>query len=293
MSGDEVLVPWYTPGEHFEGNHGMHRYTEYFYQMYAKEHDPNRMPEEKPKPAVAAKTPVKEPRRIVDKHVPDFGWAANVFPKMEHAEIAATARLALRNEKDFVLSDQGATDMLRPWFDVSRRRGLVDVAFVMKYKLNVPGLWNAREESAVLCWYGAGSVSKLTISSSGGQLQYQEQPLSVVSLKKPVFQDNLKAFREALLDIEAVAYGDWWHQFFRDVLNVLDSEHCIYSEAQDGFYLPEPYYKYLLAVRKSQLGAGMGSWQDLPVSGTKEFRIATHQFEYEKCQALLYAVNNC
>lgn len=292
MADNDVLIPWYTPGEHFEDIHGTHGYSERYYQMYAEEHDPNRKPKEKPKPPVV-KAPEKELRRIVDRHVPDFGWAANVFPKMEHAEIAATARLALRGERDFVLSDPGATDVLRPWFVRSRQQGLASVAFVMKYRLNVRGLWADGEESAVLCWYKSGGVSKLTIQAAGGKLQYQEQPLAVTALKEPVFQDNLQAFREALLDIATVAYGDWWHQLFMDALQILDSKHCTYDEAHEGFFLPEPYYKYLLAVRKTRLGAGMGSWQDLPVSGSAEFRIATHQLEYEKCQALLYAVNNC
>lgn len=293
MEDDDVLVPWYAPGKNFFKKGDMFHYTEHFYELYAKEHDPKLKAEkkEKPKPAVV-KASVEERRQIVDRHVPDFGWAVNVFPKMEHAEVAATARLALRGERPFKLSDEGATAMLLPWFTASVQQGLTDVAFVLKYQLDIPGLWADREESAVLCWYQSGAVSKLIIQLAGG-LQYKEQPLSVGTLRKPVCEDNLNAFREALLDIASVACADWWANSFMDAMRILESPHCTYDEKKQGFYLPEPYYKYLLAVRNTRLGGGMGSWYDLPNMGTPDFRIATHQLEYEKCRALLYAVNNC
>lgn len=290
MEDDEVLIPWYAPGRNFSKKGGTHSYTEYFYESYAKENNP-KLKVEKPKPAVV-KTPVEKPRTIVDRHVPDFGWSVNVFPKMEHAEVAAATRLALRGKRPFTLSDEGATAMLLPWFTGSKQRGLTDVAFVLKYQLDIRGLWSDREESAVLCWYRSGAVSKLTIQLADG-LQYKEQLLSVGALRKPVCEDNLKAFREALLDIRSVACADWWAQLFMDAVHILESSHCTYEEKKLGFYLPEPYYKYLLAVRDTRLGAGMGSWYDLPNMGTTAFRLATHQLEYEKCRALLYAVNNC
>jgi len=294
MEDDDVLVPWYAPGKNFSKNGGTHYYTEYFYESYAKEHNPKlkAVKKEKPKAAVV-KTPVKKPRCIVDRHVPDFGWSVSVFPKMEHAEVAAATRLALRGKRTFTLSDEGATAMLQPWFTSSMQKGLTDVAFVLKYQLDIPGLWSDREESAVLCWYRSGVVCKLTIQLADGQLQYKEQPLSIGALRKPICKDNLNSFREALLDIISVSCSDGWARFFMDAIHVLESSHCTYNETKQGFFLPEPYYKYLLAVRNTRLGAGMGSWYDLPNMGTANFRLATHQLEYEKCQALLYAVNNC
>ncbi|MBQ8657212.1 MAG: hypothetical protein IJ527_09225, partial [Prevotella sp.] len=213
--------------------------------------------------------------------------------KMEYAEVVAAVRMAMRGERDFVLSNEDATNLLRPWFQQCRQQGLADVALVFSYQLDAPGLWEPSEHEAVLCWYASGRITKLTIQLADGQFRLTEKPLPVAGLRKPVCKDNLQSFRNALLDTASVATSDWWRQFFMDAVRILDSPRCSYEESKSGFYLPEPYYKYLLAVRHARLGGGMGGWYDQPGSYTRDYRLATHQLEYEKCQALLYAVNNC
>ena len=74
---------------------------------------------------------------------------------------------------------------------------------------------------------------------------------------------------------------------------IITDDNFEYDKQPNTFYLPKPYYKYLVAVYESYIGGGMGSWNDTPIVGTREFRLVNAELHYQKCRALLYAVNNC
>ena len=264
---------------------------------YDPDEDPTLARNQKPKPASTIPKPAY--RRIVDKHPPQDVESANGLYMMTLAEMVAAARMALRGERPFAMSDPLCNNICTPWFERQRQRDLRDLALVCRFMIvNRPDVFST-DKMAVICWYADGSMSKVTVAhdTDGMTPKFSETFLPACTLAKPLFPDNKVEFCDALLDIGWYAGNalpfSYWQEYFLKAAQYLDAPSCTYEQHKVGFYLPQHYYKYLMAVTSSFTGAGMGSWYDLPITGDRPFRITTDELAYQQCRALLYAVNNC
>lgn len=234
-------------------------------------------------------------REIVDKNPLDSRMFWNDVKTWTLAEMTAAARLSLKSGNEIILREQLLQDSYGPWFEKQKERGLKDVALIADYIFPDNTEIFGKEAIIILCWYNDGSMSKMTVdyNSKEERLIVEETTLDDCQIEKPEFPDNGYEFHEALLDIAYVAPDTFWSNYFTHAAHIMESVDCKYEEQPDLFYLPKPYFKYLLAVMKSRIGGGMGSWNDTPIIGTDHFRIVTAELHYQRCRALLYAVNNC
>ncbi|MBO4464140.1 MAG: hypothetical protein J5797_08115 [Prevotella sp.] len=225
-----------------------------------------------------------------------MGSASNVR-SLARAELTAAARRALRGEASFSMRNEAMQPPCSAWFVEAKKNGLRDVTLVFSFLFKDSKAVLGQEFAAVICSYMNGKTTRVILDYSNEKGFFvDEQPVTLDSWKKPAFPDPVVGLRKALLDIASVARmgtpTDWWANMFMNAAYRLDSKNCEYDKQPGLFYLPQPYFKYLMVVQETHLGMGMGSWYDLPIVGEKQFRLATHEFEYQKCRALLYAVNN-
>ena len=234
-------------------------------------------------------------RKIIDRHRPFFRERPNEVFMWTLAEITVATRLALRGKRPFAMRHELYNKTCLPWFIGQRNKGLKDIALVSSMMMagnsDLLGKWNA----ACICWYKNGEISRVTVAydNNVGKLLIDEVLLKGRRFAKPNFPDNGTEFHEALLDIADVAPDEYWQNYFSSAPAVMESKDCVYDKQPNMFYLPKPYFKYMLAVHNSIISGGMGSWNDTPIAGSKEFRIVTTELAYQKCRAMLYAVNNC
>lgn len=290
MEENDVLKPWYEK----------RKTVEYCHQggvRHLDVEDGLEKLEQQRRAFIAKPVLKKHPLEVKDRKVPDFGWAVTSFPNWAYAELTVAVRRALRGDAPFQLSNADGMALLQPWYEERKSRGLKDIAMIFGYKLHDAEVWMGNNTCAVFCWYEQGEVSRLTLRRDNDDLKYDEHFFANAHLQKPLFEDNISLFREALCDMASVAGteppGKGWHDLFMDAFGVLNDYQRQYHSQEFPYFVPAPYYRYMVAVSKTWLGGGMGSWQELQMDAGEVCRLATHQLEYEKCQAVLYAVNNC
>lgn len=286
--GNNLLKPWYT--NLYEYDYG---------QMNGQLKRRDSIKKTEPDPKWKSPSPFTEKqqlkhREIVDKHPLDSNMSPVDVKTRTLAEMTAAARLALRNGKKISLREQILQDAYGLWFEKQRERGLKNLALVADFTLKDKSKVLGKEAVAIICWYADGSISRMTVSydNKAAKLLVEETTLDC-EFEKPEFPDNSHEFHEALLDIAWVAPDAFWCEYFTKAAHIMESDDCEYDKQPYTFYLPKPYFKYLLAVFESITGGGMGSWNDTPIIGTRDFRLVTAELHYQKCRALLYAVNNC
>ena len=287
---DNILNPWYEHPYNYDYGQ-MNRELEWENPEPPPKIDPKW---EEPSPYVEK---VQEPthREIVDKHPLDSRMYPNDVRTRTLAEMTVAARLALRSGKPISIRENLLMDSYGPWFEKQKTRGLKDVALVADFVVTDKEKVLGEEDVAMISWYNDGSISRMTVSydMKTEKLVMHETPLEIGEFEKPEFPDNGPEFHEALLDIASVAPNQFWYDYFMKAVRILESDNFEYDKQPDTFYLPQPYFKYVVAVFESYIGGGMGSWNDTPIAGTREFRLVNAELHYQKCRALLYAVNNC
>ena len=288
MDKDEVILkPWYDNMDDYDYGEMNSRLKRFEPEKEGKW--------VKPSPYLEGKSYRVPHRKIIDKNPPDFPEYSDGVYMWTLAEMTVAARLALRDERPFAMRRDVYNASCRPWFEGQRKKGLKDVALISSLVMpDHPELLGS-QHAAMFCWYEDGTVSRVIISYdiNINRLIIDEMPLSDCNITKPVCPDNIYEFHEALLDTASVAPNEFWMDYFASAAYMLESDKCTYDKQSDMFYLPDPYYKYMLAVGHSHMGGGMGSWNDTPIVDTWEFRIVNAELSYQKLRAMLYAVNNC
>ena len=292
MSNDNILKPWYEYPNNYD---------------YGQENDRLKMDNPTPQPEVDPKwsqpdsyvEKIEQPsqRKIVDKYTPDTRIVLNDARTCTLSEMTAAARIALAGEEKISIRHQWLEKIYAPWFEEHRKHGLKDVALIGDYVLPEGSAVLGGEHIAMICWYEDGDISRVTVSYDfeRDERKIHEIILNDCSFEKPMFPDNYTEFHEALLDIAYIAGvpGDFWFDYFAKVAQILESDDFEYDKQPGKFYLPKPYFKYYYAVMECNQGGGMGSWNDVPMVGTREYRLTNRELHYQRCRALLYAINNC
>lgn len=224
-------------------------------------------------------------RTIVDKKHPRVAFSPDSVETMAMVELTAAARMALRGSRDFSMRSY-TSSICTSWFQEASKKGLKDVCLLCDFESKTP--------ASVMCSYSDGHLSRLSLlyASKQDKLIVEERPRTYKTFERPECNDNASDFMEALLDISYVAVMGW-KDYFLKAAKVLGSKDCSYDKQPGTFYLPQPYFKYLLAVSLSKTGGGMGSWYDTPNMGSNSFVIATNELHYQRWKALLYVANNC
>ncbi len=292
---NNILKPWYDEFfkyDYGEANNTLKRHDQKKDHKWS-EHSPYKEEEATPTP------PATKHRLIEDKHRPIVGESPSGVEVITMAEMTAAIRMALRKERPFSMVDTRCNDSCKPWFEEQKRKGLKDLALICNFIVADRPEILSGSKVAIICWYADGSTKKVTTRHdlNAMKLVINETPLANITFKKPDFLDNIEDFRDALLDIAQVARGgaptDYWEKHFLSAAETLESNDCEYEKLHSAFYLPKPYYKYLMAICNSKTGMGMGSWYDLLIVGERDFKIVTAELAYQQFRALLYAVNNC
>lgn len=207
-------------------------------------------------------------------------------------ELAVKARKDVQDHIPFQWPDDFYHDLCTSWFEKQKTNGLADIAYLCGDEiLDAIGKFH---EGCLVCWYYDG---KATAFIPGTVDQGQTPVLNPVDLKyrhyqKPEFPDNGESFKQALQAIADYAPFPGWKKTFEKGLAAMQDSPS-FSGQDDTFYIPEPFFKYLYAAQVAQLGSGMGSWFDLPITGTESFKKITNQFSTERDKAIMYAINNC
>lgn len=211
-------------------------------------------------------------------------------------ELTVRGRKDLQGLQPFVWPDDYYKELCTAWFGGQKAAGLKEMVFLCgDGTLKVA---SRRHECCIACWYADGRVDcfvpDVARVEGGSQPVISPAGAAGVGVRKPEFGDNGEALKEALQAMtECAANFEWWERHFRNGLAIMQQEHVAYAGQPDTFPMPEPYFKYLLAVQSTQTGSGMGSWFDLPIAGSKRTGDVTSGFLKECDDALMYAVNNC
>lgn len=181
------------------------------------------------------------------------------------------------------------------WYEEQKKRGIRDIVFLCGDEgIRATGKFY---ECCMVCWYADGGVACFMPGQEGTPLNekpvIKEVDLAHGDYQKPVFHDNGRSFKEALLAIAEFASFQGWKNRFKSGYHIMENDNLTYCGQKDAFPIPKPYFKFLLAAQVTRLGVGMGSWFDLPVAGTESFKAITKRFSAEQCKALMYAINNC
>lgn len=177
------------------------------------------------------------------------------------------------------------------WFDEQKMKGLVDIVFLCG-----EGASNAVKNfvgCCLVCWYANGSVLCFVPKEYGGKPVLELADLAQPNYKKPEFPDNAVSFKKALQAICDYVPFNGWKEIFQHGIDIMENGGLGYKGLKDTIDIPAPYFKYFYAAQVTQLGAGMGSWYDLPIAGTKDFKRITDSFTNERSKAQMYAINNC
>lgn len=181
------------------------------------------------------------------------------------------------------------------WYEEQKKRGIRDIVFLCGDEaIRAVG---HRCECCMVCWYANHGVARFIPSQEnkeGKNVPVIKRVRSVsLGYRKPVFTDNAESFKEALKDMADFAPFVGWKKRFNEGLSIMNRIGITFCGQENAFSIPQPYFRYLLAAQVTQLGAGMGSWFDLPVARTDSFKAMTSRFSAERCKALMYAINNC
>ncbi|MBP5547335.1 MAG: hypothetical protein J6X58_00400 [Bacteroidales bacterium] len=210
-------------------------------------------------------------------------------------ELTVKIRKDLNHSTPFEWPDDFYHSLCTSWYEEQKKRSIKDIAFLCgeeaKKAMKKP------YDFCIVCWYLCDDAACFipTQEYKDGKTipVLKQEKLSQRYYNKPFFLDNATAFKDALKAIAAFSPFDGWTKIFQKGLSIMQSDNVEYSGQEDVFDIPKPYFKYLLAAKSTQLGAGMGSWFDLPISGSKEFKSVSDNLIVEQGKALMYAINNC
>lgn len=210
-------------------------------------------------------------------------------------ELAVKTRKDVKERIPFQWPDDYYRGLCASWFEEQKAKSLSDVVFLCGDEAT--NAMNKFLGCCLVCWYADGSTACF-IPDTENKGNDSVPVMKTVALarpdyQKPSFPDNAEAFKYALQSICDYAPFEGWKQIFRSGLHTMNSDHVVYHGQKDTFDIPEPYFKYLYAAQLTRLGFGMGSWSDLPMVGTEDYRKITHHFSTERDKALMYAINNC
>lgn len=212
-------------------------------------------------------------------------------------ELVVRGRRDLQGLEPFEWPDDFYKGMCTSWFNEQKAKGLKMMTFFCG-EITKEAAYEMID-CCIFCWYSDGLVACFVpgVTTKDGNSDY---PALIATekanrnVKGMIFNDNAEAFSRALQAIaECAAPFEWWQKRFNEGLKIMRTEHVKYTGQPETFPMPEPYFKYLLAVQSTNLGYGMGSWSDLPIAGSDTFKAATANYLKESDNALMYAVNNC
>ena len=210
-------------------------------------------------------------------------------------ELTVRIRKDLDKRVPFEWPDDFYHDLCVEWYEEQKKRGIRDIVYLcgsMVY--DVTGRYLGL---CMVCWYSDNSVAcffpgQETVNGETKPVIKETAPVRP-DYPKPLFADNGSSFKAALQRIADYTDFEWWKSRFKKGLEIMNEEEVAYHGQKDTFDIPQPYFKYLLAVQTTQLGYGMGSWYDLPTMGTEGHKAVTNLFTAEQNKALMYAINNC
>lgn len=210
-------------------------------------------------------------------------------------ELTVAIRKDLDGSVPFDWPDDYYAPLCVSWYEEQKKKGIRDIVFLCGDE----GIRATRKfyECCMVCWYADGGVACF-MPGLGGTPGNEKPVIKEVGLshrhyKKPVFPDNGESFKSALFAMAEFATFEGWKNRFKSGYYIMGNDNLTYCGQKDVFPIPKPYFKYLLAAQVTKLGVGMGSWFDLPIVGTKSFKTITQRFSTERCNALMYAINNC
>jgi len=210
-------------------------------------------------------------------------------------ELTVRTRKDLDKTAPFEWPDDFYRNLCVSWRDEQMKQGLCDIAYLCGQEAeNAAGRYVG---FCIACWYSDGKVrcfipTQNNINGTTTPVIEDIEP-SNRNYRKPKFTDNAASFKDALQSIADYADFEWWKNRFRQGLSIMNQDNVGYYGQEDTFSIPQPYFKYLLAAQVTRLGAGMGSWYDLPTVGTVSHKKYTNLFTAERNKALMYAINNC
>ena len=208
-------------------------------------------------------------------------------------ELAVRARKDVQEDIPFQWPDDIYKKLCTSWFNQQKEQGLTDIIYLCGNQ--VASTTRHYEQCCLVCWYDNGTASSFIPSTAkDGKPVIKPLELERTDYKMPSFPDNIISFEQALQEIADYAPFDAWKQRFQLGLSIIQNGDEMEFSGQEGtFPIPKPFFKYLYAASVTQLGYGMGSWYDLPIANTDEFKHVTSFFQSMRDIALMYAINKC
>lgn len=210
-------------------------------------------------------------------------------------ELTVKIRKDLDGSVPFEWPDDLYGSLCVSWYEEQKKRGIQDIVFLCGDEA-VRAVGH-RCECCMVCWYANHGVARFIPSQEikeGKTVPVIKKVRSLLfSYRKHEFTDNAELFKEALKAMADFAPFDGWKKRFNEGLSIMNRIGIAFCGQENTFPIPQPYFRYLLAAQVTQLGAGMGSWFDLPMARTDNFKAVTNRFSAERCKALMYAINNC
>lgn len=233
----------------------------------------------------------------VNKPVPKPSKPAVVYRSAMEVimELTVKIRKDLDGSVPFDWPDDYYAPLCVSWYEEQKKKGISDIVFLCGEECSrATGKFY---ECCMVCWYADGNEACFIPSQEkkGGDSVpvITEVELANRNYPKPVFVDNAKSFKCALLAISEYASHGGWKRTFKEGISIMEQDNVVYHGQKDTFSIPQPYFKYLLAAQVTQLYVGMGSWYDQYLMGTEGFKVVTKRFSNERHKALMYAINNC
>ncbi len=228
-------------------------------------------------------------------HTPTRGYRSALDVIME---LTVKVRKDLDGSVPFEWPDDLYHTLCISWYEEQKNQGIKEIAFL--HGEDAEHIKKDTTRFCMVCWYADGRAAGYVPSQEdkdGVQVPVILQvEMTQADYRKPEFTENYQTFRVALQGMADLArdVNLWeWQGRFEEGVAILEKDDVEYSGQDDVFPIPKPYFKYLLAAQTAKTGSGMGSWFDLPMAGTSEFKLVTNRYLAEQSKALMYAINNC
>lgn len=245
----------------------------------------------RPSTAVRVYKPKPKPSKTTDP-APKIVYRPAIDVIME---LTVKVRKDLNGSSTFEWPDDLYGPLCISWYEEQKKKGIRDIVFLCGDEA-IRAIGH-RYECCMVCWYANHGQARFIPSQENKEgktvpVIKRVRPVSL-GYSKPEFTDNAESFKEALKAMADFAPFEGWKKRFNEGLSIMNRIGITFSGQENAFPIPQPYFRYLLAAKVTQLGSGMGSWYDLPMARTDSFKTVTNRFSAERCKALMYAINNC
>lgn len=201
-------------------------------------------------------------------------------------------------------------EVFRQWFKTCKWWGLQDVKYILTQDQEDGFVVGQAAElrGAIVCYWRSGDVTYFASDwqadreRQGWKVTYQECAWEDVPEGIADAEDHTEDLMTVLRDLAELAdriserhYSD----IFWDAYYLLDDPKSAFEYPETAPDLPERFQRIFLAVLKSDVIGGTGSWKDGPAYSAArqgleaDYDILTERLQEQIDENLMYVVNNC